>query len=303
MNTAIFYLVIIILLVLLFLLSIKQRKFKKEISKLNTKLQIERYEFENNNIKILKANDKLKKEQKEIERAYAAKSEFLDIASHQLRTPVSLIIGTLDMLHEKNIENLPQEKRHEMIDHACEKARKLNNVVTDILSATEMDSPSFNVKDISSPVDLREVCSTQVKSFEEEAKARGLELTYTSPKNLPKVEGAEQFLSQAVNNMLSNALKYTKNGSVTLKIYRSKSNVKVEVIDTGIGVPEEDFSKLWQKFSRAKNARSMYTDGSGLGLFIIKRIIEGHRGGQVYFKSSLNSGSTFGFSLPILKKR
>ena len=105
-------------------------------------------------------------------------------------------------------------------------------------------------------------------------------------------------MEQAIINIVDNAVKYTKEGWVVVKVYKQNGNVQIEVADTGIGIPKTDMPKLFQKFIRAKNAKDMYTDGSGLGLFIIKKIVESHPGGKVWVKSEEGQGSKFFIRLP-----
>lgn len=227
------------------------------------------------------------------------KTEFMQIASHQLRTPVSVIIGMLDMLREGGDKFTPEQKK-EFIDRTYLKSQKLNQVITDVLSATEMDVPSFDVSGTTKPVDLVEMAHSTVDMEQEAAARHGLKLTLEA-ETVPKVAASETYLHQVFINLVSNAVKYTPKGFVNVRVYQEKNDVVVSVTDSGIGVSEEDMTKLWTKFTRAKNARDMYTDGSGLGLFIVKKIVEGHPGGTVFASSKLGQGSTFGFRLPILK--
>lgn len=252
---------------------------------------------------LQRANVQLEQANKEITQAYATRSEFLDIASHQLRTPVSLIVGTLDMLREGVLDQLPGPKRREFMERAYSKAQKLNAVITDVLSAAEMDRPRFDVSGTTKPLDLRALARSVVESFREEAAERKLALRVEAPDDLPLVEGSEQYLRQALSNYVSNAVKYTKKGTVEVRLFAKGKDVFCEVEDTGIGIPPEELPKLWEKFMRAKNAREMYTDGSGLGLFIVKKIVEGHPRGRVFVKSAPGKGSTFGFRLPIVREK
>jgi len=140
-----------------------------------------------------------------------------------------------------------------------------------------------------------------VESQKDEAADKGLTLTLEADKNVPLVKASDTYLPQAMTNLIDNAIKYTKEGRILIKVYREADMAVFAVQDTGIGVPEQDLEKLWSKFKRGGNAKNMHTDGSGLGLFIIKKIVEGHPGGEVFVESKLGQGSTFGFKLPLIK--
>lgn len=235
----------------------------------------------------------------EIKRLYDMKGEFLDIASHQLRTPVSVIMGTLDMLKEGTLQKLPQEKQDKFIDNVFQKAKKLGSIINDLLSASEMDTGRMDMEDTMDITNIEPLIEKIVNDAMPRAKGKGLDLKFNKPDvPLPKVNISERYLNQAITNLVDNAVKYTKEGWVVVKVYKQNGNVQIEVADTGIGIPKTDMPKLFQKFIRAKNAKDMYTDGSGLGLFIIKKIVESHPGGKVWVKSEEGQGSKFFIRLP-----
>jgi len=242
----------------------------------------------------------LQKANQHLESLLTIKNEFLQIASHQLRTPVSVMRGVLDMLREG--ENLKPEQEKEFIERAYLKSEKLRQVIDDILSATEMDVPNFDISGTARSVDLKALAQKAVDSHMEDAADKGLSLTFAPADRDLFIKASETYLPQAMTNLIDNAIKYTKEGSVTVKVYPEGDKVVFAVQDTGMGVPEEDVEGLWNKFTRAKNAKNMYTDGSGLGLFIVKKIVEGHPGGEVFVESKEGQGSTFGFKLPMIKE-
>lgn len=250
---------------------------------------------------IEELNVKLKQANEQLESLLDIKNEFLQIASHQLRTPVSVMRGMLDMMREGK-GSLTPEQQSDMVERAYLKSEKLNQVIDDVLSATEMDVPNFDISGTARPVDLVELARKAVDSHRDDAAARRVTLTLQASENTPRVNASETYVPQAMTNLIDNAIKYTKEGSVTVKVYSEGDKVVFAVQDTGIGVPEGDLPQLWTKFKRAANAKDMHTDGSGLGLFIIKKIIEGHPGGTVFSESRLNRGSTFGFKLPMMKE-
>jgi signal transduction histidine kinase len=273
-------------------IAIENARLYRQVQEFGQKLKAE----------VDKATYDLKEANTHLQSLIKVKDEFLQIASHQLRTPVSVMRGMLDMLREGG-NTLTPEQRAEMIERAAQKSEKLNQVIDDVLSATEMDVPKFDISGTARSVDLKELAQRAVDSHQDEAADKGVRLIFEAGGKVPKVNASDTYLPQAMTNLIDNAIKYTKDGSVTVKVYQEEKMVVFAVQDTGIGVPEEDLQKLWTKFKRGGNAKNMHTDGSGLGLFIIKKIVEGHPGGKVFVESKLGSGSTFGFKLPMIKEQ
>lgn len=266
--------------------------------------------------KVSEQTQDIKDKNLRLEKLLQIRSEFLDIASHQLRTPVSVIRGVLSMIREGDLKKLPKEKQDKFIENAWQKGAKLDTIINDILAASELDTQKFQVDSETKTIQLEDVVDQVVNGFKLEAEERGTELKWSKPKSpLSKVKGHVNFLEQALSNLIGNALKYTPStsmvkearsqretkGVVEVAIGQEKNDIVVKVKDNGIGIPKDEIKKLFDKFARASNATAMYTDGSGLGLFIVKEIIEGHRG-KVWVESVENKGSTFYASLPIVEK-
>lgn len=277
-----------------------------------------------NNI-IAKQKDRIEKDKETVERANQelvrldkAKTEFINIASHQLRTPISVISGVASMMLEGDMEKMPLEQKQKFYQSVWEKAKKLKVIVHDILNATSFANKKYSIMDQSAEmIDVPEFIGKIIKDFEMEVNERDIDLTFSSEKNIPKIKGQKEYLEEAFINLINNSIKYTPSskmnhevrgkregngrGRVAVSVKkdpRNPKNVIVEVKDNGIGIPEEAKPKLFQRFSRAQNAVNMYTDGTGLGLFIVKEIAEGH-GGKVWFESELDKGTTFFISLPV----
>jgi len=242
-------------------------------------------------------------------------SEFLDISSHQLRTPVSLIRGIISMMLEGDLAKLPQAKQNEFLQTIKDKSDKLEVIINDILSASDFDSQKLSLRPDSPAIQLEDVVDAAVKSANEDARERNIELKWQKPsKPMGAIIGERKYLDQAIGNLISNALKYTPStrmvkearsqretkGMVEVSIAQENTNLIIKIKDNGIGIPKEEIPKLFAKFARASNATAMYTDGSGLGLFIVKEIIEGHKG-KVWVESEMGKGSTFYISLPLVK--
>jgi signal transduction histidine kinase len=244
------------------------------------------------------------------------RSEFLDLASHQLRTPVSVIKNIIEMMDEGDFDKLSKEERKRHIHNAFEKSIKLEQIINDILVTSELDTVGFKV-DASNAQEIRleDLVDKAVADINFEAEQRKIALDWKRPKApLPPIIGNDHYLYHAVFNLIDNAVKYTPSlgqtkesrgkrslaGQVKIGLEMQGEELVFSVQDNGIGIPRGEVTDMFKKFSRASNARDMYTDGSGLGLFIVKEIVEGH-GGRVGVESELGKGSTFRIFLPIRK--
>jgi len=226
--------------------------------------------------------------------------EFLDIASHQLRTPISLIKGASSMLRE---DNLTPEQKNEFLDAIFHKSIKLGEIVDEILRASEIDTNEFILKLES--MDTTEEIKNIFAEKTLEAKQRGLTIKLDLPEDLlPKMLSDKTYFKHILRNLINNAIQYTKKGgSIVVKVRhnKSKKQIVLEVSDTGIGIPKDEIEKLFDKFRRASNANNAHADGSGLGLFIINKIIKAYNGKASVRvkKTELNVGTTFEVCLPV----
>jgi len=249
--------------------------------------------------KVSEQTKDIREKNEHLKKLLEMRSEFLNITSHQLRTPVSVIKGTLSMLKEGR---LPRKDQAHLLETAYDKSKKLTDIVNDILLASEMKSDKFKVE--MERVQLADVVQEVYADKVEDAKLKSIELKLDLPNTaISDVLSNTKYLKQVVYNLINNALQYTLNGSVTIQVKENAKLVLLRVIDTGIGIPKESLPKLFQRFSRAPNAIATFTDGSGLGLFIIKEIIDSHKGAKVYVESTeLGKGTTFTVELPKAKQ-
>ncbi len=266
--------------------------------------------------KVKAQTHNLEEKNQHLEKLLKMRSEFLDLASHQLRTPVSVIKNTLEMMAEGDFEKVTPEEKKKYVHNAFEKSLKLEQIISDILVTSELDTADFTVNNKNAQViQLEDLVEKAIADIKFEAEQRKISLEWTKPeKALPPIAGYEQYLSHAFFNLIDNAVKYTPSigrtsetrdtrtepGQVKVSLAMQEQELIFMVQDNGIGIPKDEIRNMFKKFSRASNARNMYTDGSGLGLFIIKEIVEGH-GGRVTVESELGKGSTFKIFLPIKK--
>ncbi|MBD3245249.1 MAG: GAF domain-containing protein, partial [Candidatus Moranbacteria bacterium] len=245
-----------------------------------------------------KVNEQTKELQEKnihLQKLLIMRGEFLNIASHQLRTPVTVIKGMSDMLLN---EKVPNNKRKKFLKGISQKAHKLSVIIHDILSAAEMDTEEFNLE--FEKINIVELINKIIEAKKEEIEKNNLKLNFKPPKNKILILGNERYLEQAILNLINNSIQYTPaQGKITIKIEDKKEEIILRIADTGIGIPSKNIPQLFDKFVRAKNATKVYTDGSGLGLFIAKKIVEAHKNGKIYIeKTQVNKGTTFAIHLP-----
>ena len=249
--------------------------------------------------KVDEQTQELKDKAEHMKKLMEMRSEFLDITSHQLRTPVSVIKGVLSMMQEGSI---PENKKAEFLNAAMDKSIKLGEIINDILRASEMDSDKFtmNVR----AVDLNEILEKIKSDKMKTSLVRNVVLTFNFTKEpLPPVMTDEKYIEQAIVNLINNAFQYTPEGTITVTTSADKDFVTIRVADTGIGIPDKDRKKMFQKFGRAENAKEAFTDGSGLGLFIIKQIVDANPGSKIEIeKTEVGKGTTFALTLPVARE-
>lgn len=228
-----------------------------------------------------------------------AKDEFISIASHQLRTPLTSIKGYLSMILDGDAGKITKQQR-EFIEYAFGGSQRMMHLISDLLNVSRMSAGKFRLE--KTEVDVVNMVAEEVEQLKQAAAAKGLVLKFKPPaKKLPKIMIDENKTRQVVMNFIDNALYYTKEGSVTAEVTRTANNLELTVVDTGIGVPEAARNSMFTKFYRASNAQQVRPDGTGLGLYLAKKVIE-DQGGTIIFESTEGRGSTFGFSLPLNTK-
>ncbi|MFA6526408.1 MAG: ATP-binding protein [Candidatus Buchananbacteria bacterium] len=252
---------------------------------------------------VAEQTSELKARAEHLEKLLKMREEFLDIASHQLKTPVSVIRGTISMFKDGSMDKLPKEEQRKFLDNIYHKTEKLNVIIADILRASEIDSEDFKIDPKNSQkVKVENILQSVYDDLMELAAEKQVTLELNLPKKpVPMILTSADFLEQAFYNLVDNAIKYTDKGRVKIDLANVGDEVIVKVFDNGIGIPDADKNKIFEKFSRAANAVNMYADGSGLGLFIVKRIIEAHPGGSIGFESQLGKGTVFTVKLKTAK--
>jgi len=235
--------------------------------------------------------------EKEIERM---KTEFVSISAHQLRTPLSAIKWTLRMILDGDLGEITKEQR-EFIEKTYQSNERMINLINDLLNVTRIEEGRYLYK--LTPTSLESIVQSVIKNYEGEIKKKNLNFEFKKPeRKLPKVMADVEKIQLAIQNLIENAIRYTlPGGKVIVSLKQKEKEIEFFVKDTGIGIPKDQQNRVFTKFFRAANAIRMETEGSGLGLFITKNIIEAH-GGKIWFESEEGKGTTFYFTLPIKEK-
>jgi signal transduction histidine kinase len=222
--------------------------------------------------------------------------EFISIATHELKAPMTAIIGNLSMITEDHMGQVDQTAQ-KLIDQAYNGTVRLRNLVSDMLDVARLESGRAEFK--LEAVDLGLVVNQIIESQEIIAQEANITITYKGLENLPKVTADKGKLEIIMTNFISNAIKYNHNGgSVTVSHEIIDNRLITSVSDTGLGIPDDQKEHIFEKFYRVKHEDRANVPGTGLGMYITKRFVEAMNG-SIWFDSVHGQGTTFYFSLPI----
>ncbi len=239
--------------------------------------------------------------EKEVDKA---KTEFVSLASHQLRTPLSMVNWYTEMLLAGDAGKL-NKKQEKYLEEVYTGNQRMVDLVNSLLNVSRMELGTFSVNP--EPTDTVRLAESVVIEQNPQITERKIKLTSDFAKNVPEINVDPKLLRMVFQNLLSNAVKYTPNGGAikfSISLEKEKSQIHIQVADTGYGIPKNQQDKIFTKLFRADNVREKDTEGTGLGLYIVKSIIE-HTEGTIRFESEENHGTTFYITLPIegMKKK
>ena len=255
------------------------------------KLEQLKLKLEESNIKLESANEKLKGLDEQ-------KTEFLSLASHQLRTPLTAIKGYISMILEGDYGIISRESK-EVMERVFQSTQNLTKIVEDLLNVSKIEQGGMKYE--MSPFSLVKTANEMVRDLSINAKNKGLKISLKSDKEENCIVNGDQVkVRQVILNLIDNSIKYTKEGKIDVFVERKKDKVLFSVKDTGMGMTEKIKSSLFQKFSRGEGGK-VDSSGSGLGLYLSKEIIEAHNG-RIWVESpGLGKGSTFFVELEAIK--
>lgn len=224
------------------------------------------------------------------------KLEFLTIMTHQIRAPFANLRWVIDLLMSKKVGSFG-EKQEEYFKILRENSNRLEELIDKIITVSKIEQGKLPLrKKLFSSKELVDKVILEFKPF---AEASNVEVRFETQEKLPKILGDASQIREVIENFVDNAIKYTKEkGEVRISLLKKDKDVYLEVKDSGVGIPDEDQKYIFRKFFRSESAMKHQTQGSGLGLFIAKSIIESHKG-KIGFDSQKGKGSAFWFTLPI----
>lgn len=227
-------------------------------------------------------------------------TEIVSVVAHQLKSPLSVIKGYLEAIIGGDCGKI-NSLQEEYLKDALENIERMKKNIDDLLLTQRIEEGIFDVS--LKPITLDEITLEIIKDFAFWARALNCEFRFSKPKELPKVIGDPRGVRQVIENFISNAIKYSQ-GRGKIRIFLSLDKMGERIIfsckDNGIGIPEEDFNKVFTKFYRSEKAMEMDPSGAGLGLYINKAIIE-KCGGSIWFIKNKDRGMTFYFNLLVAK--
>jgi len=224
------------------------------------------------------------------------KTEFVSIASHQLRTPLSAMRWIINLLTDNRVGEMTSEQKNylKLLEESNSRMIKLVNDLLDV-SRIEMGRIILRPRQ----TNLYVLIQKTIDDFSQMAQANNIKIKLEAPETLPNVYADSEKLSLVIQNLMDNAVKYTKNrGEIKIQADVEGKFVKVSVRDSGVGIPENQQKYIFQKFFRSDNILKHQTVGTGLGLFIAKSVIEESQG-KIWFESKTGQGTTFYFTLPV----
>ncbi len=238
--------------------------------------------------------DRLKSANEKLEQINRLKNEFISMVSHELRTPLTTIKGFVSIVLNEETGPLNDQQQHflETSDRAID---RLTLLVSDLLDISRIEAGQIKMQ--LRPTSVLELGQRLAAGFAPQMKAQNLVLTLQIPENLPRVLADPDRIMQVLDNLLSNALKFTSKGGVTVSAQDKGDFILVSVKDTGPGIPAEEHDKIFDKFYQVKVGSGYPSKGTGLGLAIVKSIVESHRG-KVWVESEAGKGADFRFILP-----
>lgn len=229
------------------------------------------------------------------------KSEFVSLAAHQLRTPLSTMKWIMRMILDEEMGTINKEQK-EFLEDSYQANERMIYLISDLLNVARIEEGRFLYE--LTPLNIQEMIESIVSFFESDASRRKVKVEFKKPrKKMPEIMLDSEKIKIAIENLVDNAIRYSlPGGKVTIAIKQNEKQLEVFVKDSGVGIPKNQQSRIFTKFFRGNNVMRMDTEGNGLGLYITKNIIESHEG-KIWFESKLKEGTTFYFKLPIKNKK
>lgn len=283
-------------------LSIENKRLLKELQKANIELEEANKSLEEKvkkrTVELESLNEELKAANQELTRLDQLKNSLLSLVSHDLKSPLTAIIGYCSSIQYKGFEDTGEKKMEDYIKRITDQSFRMLNLINDILDEQKIKDGKMALHIVQEDFsELVRGCYEEMKIL---ANQKELDYRLDLEENMPAafIDGSK--IRQVIINLLSNAIKFTPSkGEVTVKSYKGKKSFWVSVSDGGPGIPRDEQDKLFKEFSRIKNPDGKEYEGTGLGLSICKKIVKLH-GGKIWLQSEVGEGARFSFSLPVI---
>ena len=267
-------------------------RLEQEINQHRNELRLLRDQLTQKNLELEVANAELR-------RLDELKSQFVSVAAHELRTPLSSVVGYVELLLDEDFGPLNLRQR-EFVETLQESGRRLMDLTRDLLDVTRIETGRVDL--VLHPTDLGALVQDVATEFRPQLESKAQRLTLRLPPDLPDALCDQARTRQIIRNLLSNASKYTPEvGQIAIAVALAEESgyMQVSVMDNGVGIPAEDRDKVFSRFFRAGSASMTGANGAGLGLHITRSLVELH-GGRIWFESQLDAGSTFHVTFPVV---
>lgn len=302
LSLSLLILLIFLSIILLNFLGEKRKNELNEIKQIINNIRQNYYSYPDeiklsNNLSNLQEDIKLmfektKSDIEDLTRLQKVRSEFLANVSHELRTPIFAIQGYIETLLNGAVNDESVNKY--FLEKANQHTLNLNNLLNDLIDISMIESGEMRMSFRYFKID--EYLKNLVNEFIPNVKEKNLDLIYNPVNSNLQLFGDKERLRQVMVNLIQNAVKYTEKGKIEIKVEEEQKFARIIVKDSGIGIPQEDLSRIFERFYRVDKARSRAIGGTGLGLAIVKHIIEAH-GSKVEVESQIDVGSQFSFRL------
>jgi signal transduction histidine kinase len=252
-------------------------------------------DMEETNRQLVNIQEELEKSLKELREMDIKKDQFISIAAHELKTPLTSIHGFSQLLQNRKVSNnfTKRSKYLKIMDHETKRLAKLVNDILD-LSRIDLGTVKFSLDG----VDLNRLIEDVKKEMDVQINEKGLKSEYDVEKGMPKIITDREKLTEILLNIINNAVKYTPTGKISVKAFKEKEGVHFIIKDTGIGIAKENQKKIFERFYQVDSSYSRKAGGTGLGLALCSEFI-GFLGGKLWIKSELGKGSEFHFTMPL----
>ncbi|MDP6156931.1 MAG: HAMP domain-containing sensor histidine kinase [Candidatus Thermoplasmatota archaeon] len=246
-------------------------------------------------ITLEKLTEELEKANKELKGLDKMKSDFIDIASHELRTPMTPIKSLVQLIEEGELERMSESRRETLFRTLNSSIDRLTSTVSEMLDISRLEKVELKLE----PLSMHRIVEKAIAGLAAQIEEKKHTVSMNIPKELPLVQGDRILISNLVINLLSNAVRYSPDrSSITISSHKEGNNLHTMVSDTGIGIPKDDLTEIFRPFYQVEDVEHRKSGGVGLGLNIVRGIAERH-GGKVWVLSELGKGSTFHFIIPL----